>query len=861
MHSLALYLSFLHLLLTQAVTETPPPYAATDYFLLNCGSSSKSTSLDGRNWDGDFNSKFSPPNIQTTSINASTPSQDNPSVAQVPYMTARIFRNKFTYSFPVSLGLKFVRLYFFPATYSGLDKSKSFSLVTANNFTLLSNFSAFLAVSSIKPPVSYLIKEFIIPVLHTQFLNITFIPSPSSYAFINGIEIVSMPNNLYMHNRDDVMITMVDNYRPFYFDNTTALETMYRLNVGGNDISGVQDTGMFRTWRQDPEYIFGAIGLAPSLPNVTIKYTMDTPAYTAPDIVYKTSRTMGPKSTLNLKSNLTWIFTVDGGFNYLFRLHFCETQIEVVERNQRVFYIFINNQTAVADADVINWSGGNGIPVYREYVVLVPSGNKAKQDLWLALHPNSDLLPRPVFDDAILNGVEILKLSRSDGSLAGLNPEVEGVTSLIETPGGPSTKSKNNRKTTIAIIGGAIFVIVLLSIIGLMAFRLSKRAKSTKTQGSSLPSELCRKFSFTEIKAATNDFDKVLIIGVGGFGNVYKGHVDDATTPVAIKRLKSRSQQGAHEFHTEIAMLSQLRHRHLVSLIGYCNDDSEMILVYDYMSHGNLRDHLYDTGNPPLSWKQRLEICIGAAHGLQYLHTDVKHMIIHRDVKTTNILLDEKWVPKVSDFGLSKIGPTSEFKTHVSTVVKGSMGYMDPEYYRLQQLTEKSDVYSFGVVLCEVLCARPPLLRTAKKNQVSLAQWVPDYYRNKMLDQIVDPFLKGEITPECLEKFGEIAVNCLLDDRTKRPSMNEVVWGLELALQIQESTNNINLHGEMKGPLFQELVEDDSYGMFIASSEGSAKSTNLSMIENFANKDSDCLLPRTMCSLNAWLQKGDERML
>ncbi|XP_059451316.1 receptor-like protein kinase FERONIA [Corylus avellana] len=862
MHLLVLYLSFLHLLLTQAVTKTPPPYAATDYFLLNCGSSSNSTSLDGRNWEGDFNSKFTPPNVQTTSI-ASTPSQHYPSVTQPPYTTARIFHKKFTYSFPVSPGLKFVRLYFFPATYSGLHKSKSFSLVTANNFTLLSNFSAFLTVSSIEPPVATVIKEFIIPVFHTQFLNITFIPSPTSYAFINGIEIVSMPNNLYMHNRDDVMINMVDYNIPFYFDNTTALETMYRLNVGGSDISGIGDTGLFRTWSQDLWYMFGQMkGMVVSgLSNVTIQYTTDTPAYTAPEIVYKTFRTMDLNPTVNLKSNLTWIFTVDGGFYYLFRLHFCATLKEVVETNQLVFYIFINNQTAEVGADVIQWSGGNGIPVYREYVVLVPRGNKAKQDLWLALHPDSDMSPRPQFDSSILNGVEIFKLNQFGGSLAGLNPEVEGVTSLIETLGESSTKSKNNRKTTIAIIGGAIFVVVLLSIIGLMAFRLGKRAKSTKTQGSSLPSELCRKFSFTEIKAATNDFDKILIIGVGGFGNVYKGYVDDATTPVAIKRLKSRSQQGAHEFHTEIAMLSQLRHRHLVSLIGYCNDDSEMILVYDYMSHGNLRDHLYDTGNPPLSWKQRLEICIGAAHGLQYLHTDAKHMIIHRDVKTTNILLDEKWVAKVSDFGLSKIGPTSEFKTHVSTVVKGSMGYMDPEYYRLQQLTEKSDVYSFGVVLCEVLCARPPLLRTAKKNQVSLAQWVQEYYCNKMLDQIVDPFLKGEITPECLEKFGEIAVNCLLDDRTKRPSMNEVVWGLELALQMQESTNNINLHGEMKRPLFQELVEDDSDGMFIANNEGSAKSTNLSMIQNFTNKDSDCLLPKTMCSLNAWLQKGDERML
>ena len=297
-----------------------------------------------------------------------------------------------------------------------------------------------------------------------------------------------------------------------------------------------------------------------------------------------------------------------------------------------------------------------------------------------------------------------------------------------------------------------------------MIFRLVKRAKDSdiaKSCDSTLPSSLCRYFSHVEIKQATNNFDNVFIIGAGGFGSVYKGYINRGATLVAFKRLKPGSLQGEQEFKTEIEMLSQLYHLHLVSLIGYCIDSNEMILVYDYMAHGTLRDHIYNTNNLLLYWKQRLKICIGAAQGLNYLHTGAKHTIIHRDMKTTNILLDEEWLAKVFDFGLSKFGPAMS-KSHVSTVVKGTFGYLDPEYYRFRQLTVKSNVYSFGVVLCEVLCGKPPIIRAIEDEPIGLAAWVLQYYHNGKLDQVFDPFLKGEITPKCLKKFGEIIVSCLL---------------------------------------------------------------------------------------------------
>ncbi|XP_059670466.1 receptor-like protein kinase FERONIA [Cornus florida] len=809
MLTFTLYL-FTVLLLTTIAT-TAAPYTPTFYVLLNCGSSTNTTDSNGRNWDGDVLSKFSLSNTSPNTSSPSTASHQDPSVPQVPFMTARIFHSPFTYTFPVTAGPKFLRLYFYPTTYSDLDldPTQSFFSVTSNHYTLLNNFSAFLTVSSIKPPVASLIKEFILNFRDNQtLLNITFSPSPNSYAFINGIELLSMPDKLYMHGNDEAITRAGVDY-PYYFDSSTVLETLYRLNVGGNTVSVNDDTGMFRTWELDDLYIIGGLGVS-TRGNGPIHYGSATPAYTAPEMVYNTARLMG---NLSLHYNLTWSFGVDSGFDYLVRLHFCDFTVDGTKINQRVFTIYLNSQTAEYKADVIFWSGGNSIPVYRDYVVRVPDvgGRRIKQDLWLEMHPNVE--DKPELYDAILNGVELFKLNRSDGILAGPNPDLV----VSETPE-PKRKipvtSTGKRSLLIGVIvGGVIGGIVAMSILGFLIFRRRQRVKdfsksvtksswvpisvasrSTKSikTVASLPSDLCRHFSLAEIKSATRNFDDNFVIGTGGFGNVYKGFIENDTV-VAIKRLNPESSQGAHEFQTEIIMLSRLRHLHLVSLIGYCADDGEMILVYDYMAHGTLRDHLYKSNNAPLSWNQRLQIAIGAARGLHYLHTGVQQMIIHRDVKSTNILLDEKWVAKVSDFGLSKMGPVGMSKNHVSTVVKGSFGYVDPEYYRRQQLTDKSDVYSFGVVLLELLCARSPIIPSLPKEQVSLAQWGRYCYRKGTLDRIVDPSVWGQIAPECLKKFGEIANSCLHDLGIERPSMNDVVWGLEFALQLQETADrNIN---------------------------------------------------------------------
>ncbi|KAK1416977.1 hypothetical protein QVD17_26097 [Tagetes erecta] len=322
-----------------------------------------------------------------------------------------------------------------------------------------------------------------------------------------------------------------------------------------------------------------------------------------------------------------------------------------------------------------------------------------------------------------------------------------------------------------------------------MAFFASHTFESSSSSYSPQP---CRRFTFSEIQLATQNFDESLVIGRGGFGKVYRGTVTfgGVCLDVAIKRMESGSNQGVVEFWADIEMLLKLRHYHLVSLIGYCSDGQETILVYEYMSNGTLADRLYKC-QAPLTWVRRLKICIGAAHGLHYLHTCIgtKPRVTHRNVKSSNILLTSDWIAKISDFGLSKIGPTNQSST---------IGYLDPDYFQTGRLTRKSDVYAFGVVLFEILCGKQAVDRSIDEEHGGLATWAQDSYNEGRLKQIVDSNIRGRISPICLSEFALIARRCLHRNPLQRPTMFEVMVGLESLLLLQEkidSTLLIKLFG------------------------------------------------------------------
>ncbi|GLT70821.1 hypothetical protein SLA2020_428780 [Shorea laevis] len=325
---------------------------------------------------------------------------------------------------------------------------------------------------------------------------------------------------------------------------------------------------------------------------------------------------------------------------------------------------------------------------------------------------------------------------------------------------------------------------------------LKKTTVKERGRKPSAPSEgLCRQFSLAELKAATNNFDDDLKIGDGrfGFGQVYKGLIDGGSLVVAVKRLSRSSLQAVEEFRNEVELLCQLRHQNLVSLLGFCQEKDERMLVYEHLTHGGLHGHLFGNADP-LPWKRRLETCIGAARGLHYLHTSAKHTIIHRDVKPSNILLDENWDAKLSDFGLSKIGPSSTSKPKLNAwtediPIAGSFGYIDPDYFRTCKLSEKLDVYSLGIVLLEVLCGRRMIDQNAEGEVFYLISEIIKYIKNGCVHELIDPFLKGKIAPVCLIEFVEIAVSCVFLNTNERPSMGEVEVTLELALELQEKAD------------------------------------------------------------------------
>ncbi|XP_009150929.1 probable receptor-like protein kinase At5g24010 [Brassica rapa] len=763
---LTLILFFLSLLHLFSAAFTPP-----DNYLLNCGANTNASFFSTRSFLGDSSKQVS--TFLSTDRSISLSDQNPPPDSPLLYHTARIFPGGSSPSYKLHLtsnGTHFIRLHFAPFKASTFDLNSAKFSVLVNGFSVLTSFAA----------NSVVVKEFILKI-DSPVLEISFLPSKAStFAFVNAIEVFSAPRDYII---DQGTKRVVPNSAQIFSNlSSQVLETVHRINVGGLKLTPFNDS-LWRTWLVDDDYLLlkGAAKRA---------WTTHSPNYQsggatreiAPDNVYMTAQEMNRDSQeLQARFNISWEFPVGSKrVLHLVRLHFCD--IVSTSLNQLYFNVFINDYLAYRDVDL---SALNfhvlASPLYIDFVA------ESDRDGAVRISVGPSDLSNPARANAILNGVEIMRIVNPVGSKVGYG-----------------------KKHVVWIVAGSVLgSLVFLSLLVLLGLCLCRPKKKNRTKRSESTgwtplrrfrnSSISRttegtvssngyqtlRISFAEIQSGTNNFDKSLVIGVGGFGMVFKGSLKD-NTKVAVKRGVPGSRQGLPEFLSEITILSKIRHRHLVSLVGYCEEQSEMILVYEYMDKGPLKSHLYGSTNPPLSWKQRLEVCIGAARGLHYLHTGSSQGIIHRDIKSTNILLDNNYVAKVADFGLSRSGPCLD-ETHVSTGVKGSFGYLDPEYFRRQQLTDKSDVYSFGVVLFEVLCARPAVDPLLVREQVNLAEWAIAWQKKGMLDQIVDPNIAGQIKPCSLKKFAETAEKCCADYGVDRPTIGDVLWNLEHVLQLQES--------------------------------------------------------------------------
>uniref|UniRef100_A0A0E0BQE7 non-specific serine/threonine protein kinase n=1 Tax=Oryza glumipatula TaxID=40148 RepID=A0A0E0BQE7_9ORYZ len=354
-----------------------------------------------------------------------------------------------------------------------------------------------------------------------------------------------------------------------------------------------------------------------------------------------------------------------------------------------------------------------------------------------------------------------------------------------------TSKSNTNHIPLIvgASVGGAAVVAALLALTICIA-RRKRSPKQTEDRSQSYVSwdikstststapqvRGARMFSFDELKKVTNNFSEANDIGTGGYGKVYRGTLPTGQL-VAVKRSQQGSLQGNLEFRTEIELLSRVHHKNVVSLVGFCFDQGEQMLVYEYVPNGTLKESLTGKSGVRLDWKRRLRVVLGAAKGIAYLHELADPPIIHRDIKSSNVLLDERLNAKVSDFGLSKL-LGEDGRGQITTQVKGTMGYLDPEYYMTQQLTDRSDVYSFGVLLLEVITARKPLERG--RYVVREVKEAVDRRKDMYgLHELLDPALGASSALAGLEPYVDLALRCVEESGADRPSMGEAVAEIE----------------------------------------------------------------------------------
>ncbi|CAL5390122.1 unnamed protein product [Camellia sinensis] len=458
--------------------------------------------------------------------------------------------------------------------------------------------------------------------------------------------------------------------------------------------------------------------------------------------------------------------------NYSVSLQFAEMAILTSKTwksvGRRVFDIYIQGNRVLKDFDIRKEAGGASFQAVQKDFTVRVSENYLEIHLFWAGKGTCCIPTQATY------GPSISAISATPADF---------IPTVSNNPPTPTSKSKSGLIVGIVV---PVAVVTFLSAFMLYCF-VQRRKRAHRNEEEALLGIDARPytFSYAELRAATEDFNPTNKLGEGGFGPVYKGTLNDGRV-VAVKQLSVASHQGKGQFVTEIATISAVQHRNLVKLYGCCIEGDKRLLVYEYLENKSLDQALFGKKTLYLNWPTRFDICLGVARGLSYLHEESRVRIVHRDVKASNILLDSDLIPKISDFGLAKL--YDDKKTHISTRVAGTIGYLAPEYAMRGHLTEKADVFGFGVVALEIVSGRLNSDSSLQDDKIYLLEWAWNLHENKHEVELVDANL-SEFNEEEVKRVIGISLLCTQTSPTLRPSMSRVVAMLSGDIEVSDVTS------------------------------------------------------------------------
>ncbi|KAF8107798.1 hypothetical protein N665_0116s0005 [Sinapis alba] len=535
------------------------------------------------------------------------------------------------------------------------------------------------------------------------------------------------------------------------------------INCGGDNVVIITNSSHKITYQADnsgtkaaTNHHFENWGISSTgyLPNdkYIITLSENSPAF------YKSARQ-------SAQSLVYYAFCLENGA-YNVKLHFMEIQFSDEEPysrlGRRIFDIYLQGELFMRDFNIKEEANGTRKPIVKKANVNVANHMLEIRLYWAG------------------KGTTLIPLRGNYG------PIISAISLCHSTE---KTKHRTNYPFIFGITGALLAVILLA--LGLYAQKRCMEYKNTRERDLRAQGLQTVCFTWRQLQEATNNFDEAKKLGEGGFGSVFKGEMSDGTI-IAVKQLSAKSCQGNREFVNEIGMISGLNHPNLVKLYGCCVEKNQLLLVYEYMENNSLALALYGKSAPKLDWAARQRICVGISRGLQFLHEGSMIRMVHRDIKTSNVLLDAELNAKISDFGLARLH--EEEDTQVSTKIVGTVGYMAPEYALYGELTEKADVFSFGVVAMEIVSGKSNMKQKGSAGHVWLINWARTLQQTGDIMDIIDPVLEGDFNRKEAERMIKVSLICTNSSPLLRPTMSEVVQMLEGEIEITQVLSDPGLY-------------------------------------------------------------------